>query len=97
MKRWGYPDRADDARLDAVARTFAAGMKRAKTAERAEPLVRTFMRAYLAIGDDPTDTVIRDNAWAFLERHAGRLMPERALDAIWQQEVRRKDSVCVVC
>lgn len=97
MTNWGYPDREDNARLDAVARRFLADLK--KSRRGAEPAVRTFMRSYLKIGEDPTDTVIRDKVWTFLMRHAKRAeMPESVLDAIWREEVlRKRDSLCVIC
>ncbi len=98
MKRlWGYVDHADNVRLDVVALLFVTQLK--QSPKDCERLVREFMVAYLNIGDDPTDTVIRDNVWLFLLKHTKRAkMPEATLDVIWQQEVQKKetDRACTV-
>jgi len=58
--------------------------------------VRSFMRSYLQIGEDPRDTLVRDRVWAFLLTKTKHAMSERELDAIWDDEVGKSERVCVV-
>ena len=101
MGPWGHTNAADEAKLDAAAKAFAAKVKalaRVRTAQGCETLVRAFVRAYLRIGDDPTDTVIRDNVWEFLLKRTKGRIPVARLDAVWQEEVdgARRRTACVV-
>jgi hypothetical protein len=93
--RWGYIDAREDAALAKVAKAFS---KKVKTTDNPEDAVCKFMRAYLKIGDDPTDTVVRDNVWEFLLRATNRKIKEERLDAIWKEEVKASRSVlaCVI-
>lgn len=95
VKHWGHIDDADDVRLDKEARAFAAKLKNTKSVRAAETCVRNFLRAYLKIGDDPTDTVVRDNVWSFLLSKTKGKFTHSELDAIWKEEVR-KSTACVI-
>lgn len=95
MVHWGHIDSVDDAKLAAAAGRFKKRMKVARSQAAAENEVRRFMKEYLAIGEDPTDTVIRDKVWLFLLKTTkGKVSPEE-LDRIWTTEVGRHGS-CVV-
>jgi hypothetical protein len=90
---WGYADLKDNAALAKVAKEFS---KKIKSTKNPEDAVCVFMRAYLKIGDDPTDTIIRDNVWEFLLKATKRKIKEERLDAIWNAEVKKSRSLCVI-
>lgn len=58
MKNWGYLNDEDNAKLCAVAASFSKKVGSIKTEKAMETQVRQFMKEYLGIGEDPTDTVI---------------------------------------
>jgi hypothetical protein len=90
---WGYPDAKDNAALTKVAKAFT---KKMKTTNNPEDAVCKFMQAYLKIGDDPTETVVRDHVWEFLLRATKRKIKEERLDAIWNEQVKKSRSLCVI-
>ncbi len=55
----------------------------------AENAVRAFLQKYMQIGDDPTDTLIRDNVWTFLEQQCVKKhkLTATRLDELWNDEV----------
>ncbi len=72
MKYWGFSRESENETLEQKAQEFKAKMRRLKSSSQVEQAVREFMREYLAIGDDPTDTVIRDKVWMFLLKNTKR-------------------------
>lgn len=61
--------------------------------------LRSFVVTYLSIGEDPTDTVIRDRVWCFILRNK-RKITETEADKIWNEEVQKSrsflNSFCVL-
>ncbi len=96
MKRWGHTTDAEESRLNVVAHTFIIKIKRARTRIAAESSVRTFMCAYLKIGDDPLDTIIRDNVWLFLIKNTKHLLTKDMLNTIWIEEIEKDEAICVI-
>jgi hypothetical protein len=92
---WGFLHAEDNNELDQVSKPFVVNARSAKNAVEMESHVREFMRKYLSVGDDPTDTLIRDRVWVFLRRHTKRHINEAALDVVWRQEMRRTSCVIV--
>lgn len=68
MKYWGFSRESENETLEQKAQEFKAKMRRLKTSSQVEQAIRE----YLAIGDDPTDTVIRDKVWMFLLKNTKR-------------------------
>jgi hypothetical protein len=97
MRNWGFIDIADNAELEKLATNFSRKMKSVKTQSAVENLVRCFMGAYLCIGDDPTDTVIRDSVWVFLKRETRGKVSHAVLNRIWEESVASKHARCAIC
>ena len=89
---WGCESAADDASMSRLATRLRSQMSRHPSKATAEGGVREFMRAYLSIGSDPTETVRRDSAWTFLQGTTRGVLSEATLDAVWSEEVRRKNA-----
>jgi len=93
MTAWGgggVDTPAENAAMDAAA-------ARLRNRKLTAASVRAFMRSYLAIGSDPTDTVIRDNVWTFLLRITRGKLTKNEVDVIWRESVeRRMGAWCVV-
>lgn len=77
VRKWGHANAADNLALDKVASVFERD-------PNTEAAVRAFVRSYLRIGEDPTDTVVRDRVWTFLKVKSA--LNEAALDRIWREE-----------
>lgn len=90
---WGCVHAADNDKMDRLAMRLQKQMNmRHSTKATKEARVREFMRAYLSVGTDPTETVRRDSAWTFLQGATQRVLTEEELDAVWSEEVQRKGS-----
>lgn len=95
MKHWGHVIDDDNKALDIVASRFKKRVRLLKKPDLIEAEIRRFMKAYMAIGEDPTDTVIRDNVWAFLQSTTRGKLHEDELDRVWRSEAEDKRT-CVV-
>lgn len=87
MKHWGHVKSEDNKALDAAALHLKTRVKLIKKPVSIESEIRLFMKKYLAIGEDPTDTVIRDNVWTFLKTTTRNKLSHEELDTIWMSEV----------
>lgn len=96
VKNWGHINEDDNAALDAAVCAYQQHVKRLKSANGVEAATRSFMQEYLKIGEDPTDTVVRNAVWRMLLRATKRKMSEAQVDAIWNEEVSRSQQVCVI-
>lgn len=96
-KNWGYLNSEDNAELQALAVSYVQKLKSIKTKETRKKHTAEFMKAYLQIGEDPTDTVIRNNVWVFLCRVNKNKLTLEELDDIWETEVKQSQKLqCVV-
>ena len=97
MKNWGFLDHNDNEALAALAKSYAKKIKSAKGIETCKKYTTEFMKAYLKIGTDPTETVVRDNVWVFLIKSNKNKLSEIELDEIWVREVQNHDRIgCIV-
>lgn len=103
---WGHADPRHNAELSAASATLKKRLlsitakkngDKVKKSEQAEQAVCDFIRKYLMIGPDPTDTLIRDRVWEFLLRVTPKtLIAPARLDELWTDEVRRSQQSCSV-
>jgi hypothetical protein len=101
MVDWGCVKAENNATLDALADRLTANMRRLKRRDARERAVGRFLHGYFAMGktEDITDTLIRDNVWVFLVKHAvnAKLGPSEArLDQLWNAQERKQSQACVV-
>lgn len=95
-KYWGHIVQSDNAALDSAAARFKRRVRKLKSATAVEREIRSFLKEYMAIGEDPTDTVIRDNVWVFLLAATKGKLTENELDQIWRSEMDGGGR-CVIC
>jgi ATP sulfurylase len=97
MKNWGFLNDDDNVALSKVAKSYSKKVKSAKTTETRKKYTAEFMKAYLKIGEDPTETVVRDNVWVFLIKTNKNKLTEAELDEIWIREVKNSERLgCVI-
>ena len=93
---WGFPKTAENQKLTLEFNKLKLHLQKAAKPDSVEKHVRDFLKAYLRIGDDPTDTIIRDNVWDALTKITKGKLTEQRLDAVWEVEMNRRGRFCVI-
>ncbi len=86
---WGHLVAKDNEALDKEFQTLKKSLLRVKDPSKVEKYVLVFLDNYLKIGEDPTDTVIRDRVWNRLLSVTKKHLTEKQLDVIWNKAMTR--------
>lgn len=95
-RSWGCIVPANNNKLDTLAKKLVSKLKLAKIAATKEKAVVEFLDHYFTMkGEDITDTVIRDNVWVFLLKHAN-VVGENRLEELWTERQKRASAICTI-
>jgi hypothetical protein len=93
---WGHIIPEDNQRLDKEFKLLQQQFLKVKDTTQAEKYVSAFLVKYVKIGEDPTDTVIRDKVWDRLRKLTKNILTERELNNIWENKVYAQNTFCTI-
>lgn len=80
---WGHVNPEDNKKLDDEFKLLKTKLSKTKKSSQAKKYVHAFLKKYLEIGEDPTDTVIRDKVWDRLHKLTKNIMTNEELNTLW--------------
>lgn len=93
---WGHITQEDNKRLDEEFKLLQKQIAKVKSTNRAEHYVGEFLAKYIRIGEDPTDTIIRDKVWERLRKLTKNVLTEHELNNIWEKKVYSQNRFCTI-
>lgn len=93
---WGHVNTKDNEKLDKEFKLLQKQISNVKKPSAIEKHVTEFLWKYKRIGEDPTDTVIRDKVWEKLRRLTTRKLTEQQLDDIWNRTLNSQNTYCSI-
>jgi hypothetical protein len=93
---WGHIIPEDNKRLDKEFKLLQKQFSKVKDTTQAEKHVGAFLAKYIKIGEDPTDTIIRDKVWDRLQKLTKNTLTEQELNNIWEKKVYTQNTFCTI-
>jgi hypothetical protein len=93
---WGHSIPEDNKQLDKEFKVLQTQFSNVKNTTQAEKVVSDFLAKYIKIGEDPTDTIIRDKVWERLRKLTKKTLTERELNNIWEKKVFAQNTFCMI-
>jgi hypothetical protein len=93
---WGHVNQKDNETLDKEFKLLQKQVSKTRDKRQVEKHVSTFLAKYTKIGEDPTDTIIRDRVWDRLRKLTRTIITEQELNNVWEKEVYTSSAYCTI-
>lgn len=93
---WGHVIQKDNEKLDQEFKLLKKQLAKVKNIGVVKRHVGEFLTKYMKIGEDPTDTVIRDKVWERLRRLTKSKITEEELDELWIAKTTSQNTFCTI-
>lgn len=93
---WGHVIQKDNEKLDQEFKLLKKQFAKVKDIGVVKRYVGEFLTKYMKIGEDQTDTVIRDKVWERLRTLTKSKITEKELDDLWIAKTTSQNTFCTI-